>query len=88
MLGWPELTLIILILLLIFGPSKLPQLARSAGETVREFRKASAGTIETVEEAVKPAQATIMDLAKSLGINLEGKTPTQAAEEIVKKLKK
>jgi len=87
-LGWPELTLIILILLLIFGPSKLPQLARSAGETVREFRKASAGTIETVGETVKPVEATIMDLAKTMEVNVEGKTPTQVAEEIVKKLKK
>lgn len=88
MLGWPELTLIILILLLIFGPSKLPQLAKSMGETMREFRKASAGTIETVQESVKPAEASIMDLAKTIGVNIEGKTPVQAADEIVKKLKK
>lgn len=87
-LGWPELTLIILILLLVLGPSKLPQLAKSMGQTVREFRKATAGTIETVQEATKPAEAIIMDLAKSMGVNVEGKTPTQAADEIVKKLKK
>ena len=55
---------------------------------MREFRKASAGTIETVQESVKPAEATIMDLAKTIGVDIEGKTPVQAADEIIKKLKK
>lgn len=88
MLGWPEITLILLIVLLIFGPSRLPQLAKSAGETMREFRKSTAGTIEAVQETVKPTEASILDLAKTLGINIDGKTPVQAADEIVKKLKK
>ena len=38
-LGAPELLLIFLIVLLLFGGKKLPQLARSAGSSVRELRK-------------------------------------------------
>lgn len=36
----PELLIILLILLIILGPGKLPSLARALGESVREFRKA------------------------------------------------
>lgn len=38
-LGTPELLLIFLIVLLLFGGRKLPELARSAGTSVRELRK-------------------------------------------------
>ncbi|MEM0340126.1 MAG: twin-arginine translocase TatA/TatE family subunit [Acidilobaceae archaeon] len=38
-LGLPELLVILLILVLIFGASKLPELARALGQSVKEFRK-------------------------------------------------
>ena len=37
--GWVELLIVLLIALLIFGPSKLPRLGRSIGQTIREFRQ-------------------------------------------------
>ncbi|HYF95368.1 MAG TPA: twin-arginine translocase TatA/TatE family subunit [Symbiobacteriaceae bacterium] len=39
-IGLTELALILVIAFLIFGPSKLPQLGKSIGEGIREFRKA------------------------------------------------
>ncbi len=48
--GWPELIIVLVIALLIFGPSKLPKLAESIGKTVRQFRK---GIAEETEEAVE-----------------------------------
>jgi len=39
--GAPELLIILVVALLIFGPSKLPKLSRSLGEAVREFRHPS-----------------------------------------------
>ena len=39
-LGAPELIIILVIVLLIFGSTKLPKLARSMGEAQREFKKA------------------------------------------------
>jgi sec-independent protein translocase protein TatA len=38
-IGAPELLILLLIILLIFGGAKLPKLARSLGEAQREFRK-------------------------------------------------
>ena len=38
-LGMGELVIIALVVLLIFGPRRLPQLGKSVGETIREFRK-------------------------------------------------
>ena len=38
-LGWPELLLILLVLLLIFGAGRLPKIAKSLGEAFRELKK-------------------------------------------------
>lgn len=44
-----ELILILLIVLVIFGPSKLPGLGKALGKTIREFRSANRGEDETPE---------------------------------------
>ncbi len=57
-LGAPELIIILLIVMLLFGGAKLPKLARSLGESSREFRKGLAeGTgaaAETEPESKSP----------------------------------
>jgi sec-independent protein translocase protein TatB len=45
-----ELIIIIVVALLVLGPKKLPDLARSAGKALREFRKATEGIRQTVEQ--------------------------------------
>ncbi len=47
-LGYQELLLILLIVLVLFGGSKLPDLARSLGSSVKEFKK---GVSEAKDEA-------------------------------------
>lgn len=39
-LGWGEILLIGLVLLLLFGPSRLPEMGRSFGKSIREFKDA------------------------------------------------
>lgn len=43
MIGGFEWVIILLIVLLLFGPSKLPQLARGLGQSVKEFKDAAKG---------------------------------------------
>jgi sec-independent protein translocase protein TatA len=55
-LGGQELLLIMFIVLLFFGPSKLPELARGIGKGMREFKKAQAnleGEFNKVVESVE-----------------------------------
>lgn len=48
-LGPPELLIVLVIVLLLFGASKLPKLARSLGESAKEFKNAQAA-IDSVNE--------------------------------------
>lgn len=48
-----ELAAILAVVLIIFGPGKLPEVGKSLGKTIREFRKASNEAGEKVEEAMK-----------------------------------
>lgn len=38
-LGWPELVIILVVVIVLFGASRLPLIARSIGSSAREFRK-------------------------------------------------
>lgn len=40
-IGIPSLILILVVALIIFGPSKLPEIGKAAGSTLREFKKAT-----------------------------------------------
>lgn len=48
-LGFPGLILILIIALLIFGPNKLPEIGKAAGNSLREFKKATKGLIDDDE---------------------------------------
>ena len=52
-LGAPELLLILLIVVIIFGVGKLPQVFRSLGEGIREFRDAASGDSDKNDESAK-----------------------------------
>ena len=49
-IGVPGLIMIIILALIIFGPKKLPELGRAAGQTLREFKNSTAGLIEEGKE--------------------------------------
>ena len=51
--GTPEILLVLVIALLLFGPTKLPELGKSLGRAIREFKKASAELQETIEREVE-----------------------------------
>jgi len=52
-LGAPELIIILAIALLLFGGSKLPQLSRGLGESMRELRKGMTGSLDDEKTQAK-----------------------------------
>jgi sec-independent protein translocase protein TatA len=52
-IGMPELVIILVIALIIFGPRKLPELGRSLGKSIGEFRRASNELRSTLEEEIR-----------------------------------
>jgi TatA/E family protein of Tat protein translocase len=52
-LGGPEIFLILVIALIVFGPKKLPEIGKSLGRMMAEFRKASNDFKRTIEEEVE-----------------------------------
>ena len=55
-LGGQEIGLLFLIVLLIFGPSQIPKMARGLGQAIREFRKAQREITDEINREETPAE--------------------------------
>tara|TARA_B100002003_G_C13930007_1_gene451798 strand:+ start:157 stop:450 length:294 start_codon:yes stop_codon:yes gene_type:complete len=88
----PELVVILFIILLLFGGKKLPELARSMGSAVKEYTAATKEPIKYVEEKTKDKdeedREAIIEAAKKLGIETEGRSISEIAQDIVKSTEK
>ena len=99
----PTLILLIFILLILFGSSRVKDIAKNFGEAIREFRKAMS---ETDYQTKSPPQQTtqqqsytqqqptqkyeedpLIEAAIRRGISVEGKTRVQIVEELAKKIR-
>ncbi|MEA5621000.1 TatA/E family twin arginine-targeting protein translocase [Cronbergia sp. UHCC 0137] len=58
-IGLPEMGLIMIVALLIFGPKKLPEIGRSLGKTVRGFQEASNEFQSEFKREVEQLEATV-----------------------------
>ncbi|WP_413175377.1 TatA/E family twin arginine-targeting protein translocase [Anabaena azotica] len=84
-IGLPEMAVIMVVALLIFGPKKLPEIGRSLGKTIRSFQEASnefqnefKREAEQIEQAVKTTaeiEPKQIESAKAQPDNA-GSTPT------------
>ena len=62
-IGLPELLIIVAIALIVFGPNKLPELARAFGKAMREFKKATEEVKESFEAETKELEEFKHNLA-------------------------
>ena len=65
-LGFSEMIVIFIVALLVFGPKKLPELGKSLGKGIKEFRKATNELKSTWEEQVKDIEAPLNDVKKDI----------------------
>jgi sec-independent protein translocase protein TatA len=56
-IGWPELIILLVVVLIVFGPGKLPDIGNAIGRGVREFRKASNDLEESIRGDTKKPSA-------------------------------
>ncbi len=57
-IGWPELIILLVVVLIVFGPGKLPDIGNAIGKGVREFRKASNDLEESIRGETKKPDTT------------------------------
>ena len=64
-LGGPEIFLILVVALIVFGPRRLPEIGKSVGKMLAEFRKASNDFKRTIEDEVEAERVREADTARA-----------------------
>ena len=83
-IGMPELIIIFVIALIIFGPRKLPELGRSLGKSIAEFKKASNELKSTLEEEIRlEEQRSTLEASKTTAAAPAAPVAVPHAEETV-----
>jgi len=87
--GPSELILIIIVALFLFGPDKIPEMARSLGKAMGEFKKAQTQAENEIKNEIKKIETPqnekdvkIYNLAIEMGVDVKNKTTEQLVEEI------
>lgn len=94
MIGSSELVVILVLALLLFGPKKLPELARALGKATGEYHKAARDFEREAEKinqeilSLEREAREIKSIAENLGIETRGKTSSELLKEISRKTKK
>jgi sec-independent protein translocase protein TatA len=96
--GWEWIIIgVVAIVIIMWGPAKIPEFAKSLGRAKGEFSKAQKEFTEaanmtekspsTAQPTVRSKDEVLLTTAKDLGIATEGKTKEQISEEITVKVK-
>ena len=82
-IGMPELIIIFVIALVIFGPRKLPELGRSLGKSLAEFKRASNELKSTLEEEIRIEETQRADAQRAEAMKAPTQNPTVVAQDAV-----
>lgn len=77
-LGIPELLFIFVVALLVFGPKRLPELGRSLGKGLAEFKRATSGLKESIEHEIRNAEMESSTAASATN----SPKPTEAGDNL------
>jgi len=58
-IGFQEMLIILVVVLIIFGPKRLPDLAKSLGKGIAEFKKASEEVRKGIDDAIQESEETV-----------------------------
>lgn len=83
-IGMPELIIIMVIALIVIGPSKLPDLAKAIGKGMAEFRKATQDIKESlnIEEELIDAKEDLVDSISGLNETLDLEAPESYKDHV------
>ncbi|MDH5438668.1 MAG: twin-arginine translocase TatA/TatE family subunit [Candidatus Bathyarchaeota archaeon] len=85
LIGTQELILILVILIFLFGATRLKGLAKALGESIREFKKATSESPKTRKEEEEEA---IIEAARKMGVETRGKSIEQILSDMNKRTAK
>jgi TatA/E family protein of Tat protein translocase len=74
-IGFPELLIILVVALIVFGPRKLPELGRSLGKSLSEFKRASNELRSTLEDEIRLDEQRARSTAPGPGRPESGTAP-------------
>ena len=80
-IGMPELIIILVIALIIFGPRKLPELGKSLGRSLNEFKKASQDLQNTLEQEIKIEEEKEKEAARPKPVEPEPEADRAASRD-------
>jgi TatA/E family protein of Tat protein translocase len=78
MLSIPHMLVVFVIVLVVFGPQKLPELARSLGKLMAEFRKASADFRGAFEQEMKDMERQVREVERKKAADAAAKSANEA----------
>jgi TatA/E family protein of Tat protein translocase len=77
-LGMPELMMIMLLALLLFGPKKLPEIGKQVGKALGEFKRASNDLKRSIQDEMDKAQAGLDSISSDLKPDLKPEPKVEA----------
>jgi TatA/E family protein of Tat protein translocase len=78
-IGMPELILIFIVALLVFGPKKLPEIGRSIGKGLAEFKRASDELKKTIEQEIEQGKHEASSVREQVAGVFPREVPAQAS---------
>jgi sec-independent protein translocase protein TatA len=79
-IGMPEMVVIAVIALIIFGPRKLPELGKSLGKSIAEFKRASNELKNTLEDEIRTEE--LQDARKSAQVPPSASVPAPTSAPV------